>query len=476
MFLTSHAGTPLSESQLLSICQASPDEPARESGLVLRQMRRSRASPTSPYLTAFPKASSSTDTINESLPPPSDRTTPQPGSKAYKRASSISILSGLGVQIPDAPESSSPVPSVQESPSKSPSKKGKLRNFFGQRPPSELITTHLAEYFPFTEKKVLERTRRQSMMRAPTNRRDSIMSLNPKAQSRFSVSTQGSRASNRNSVASRMSVSPSVRERSPPPPMPDASASPPRVSISNEDGRPLEDILKESKRTSRPHLLPPVAFPSESLADSMNLSGSRPGSRLSVASSKRMSYIQELRSKRDVSDTASMITVDEITAEVESRESTGSKDSSDSEEWTAVESGDADTKSIREIPEEEEEEEEGEGEEEEDELEEEAEDDATEGTLTDEEGEPKAITSRGGKFNACETHVWVLTFRLQRGQLSGSRVPSSAQGPSEKCILAWTPLLVCLWRSSKSSYRRRPHPMPSASRVCSMLSNVRSNS
>ena len=108
---------------------------------------------------------------------------------------------------------------------------------------------------------------------------------------------------------------------------------------------------------SRPHLLPPVAFPSESLSESLNLSGSRPGSRLSVASSKRMSYIQELRSKRDVSDTASMITVDEITAEVESRqENSGSKDSSDSEDWTAVESVDADTQSIKEVPEDEDEE------------------------------------------------------------------------------------------------------------------------
>jgi hypothetical protein len=143
---------------------------------------------------------------------------------------------------------------------------------------------------------------------------------------------------------------------------------------------------------SRPHLLPPVAISSESLSESLNLTGSRPGSRLSVASSKRMSYIQELRSKRDVSDTASMMTVDEITAEVESRrESAGS----DSDEWTAVEAGDVDAQSIKEIPEEEEEERE-----EEEEFEEEEEAEVTEGTLTDEEGEPgKAITSQGGKFN-----------------------------------------------------------------------------
>jgi hypothetical protein len=39
---------------------------------------------------------------------------------------------------------------------------------------------------------------------------------------------------------------------------------------------------------------------------------------MSIAS-KRMSYMTELRSKRDKSDTASLMTVDEITAEVENR-------------------------------------------------------------------------------------------------------------------------------------------------------------
>jgi len=47
---------------------------------------------------------------------------------------------------------------------------------------------------------------------------------------------------------------------------------------------------------------------------------------------KRMSYITELRSKRDVSDSASFITVDEITAEVESRRENGDADNG----WTAI--------------------------------------------------------------------------------------------------------------------------------------------
>ncbi|KIJ44048.1 hypothetical protein M422DRAFT_129533, partial [Sphaerobolus stellatus SS14] len=95
-------------------------------------------------------------------------------SKQTKRASTISILSGLGVPDPEralAPPTheskpSSPTPSLKAT--------NKLRNFSGQRPPSELITNHLQEYFPYTEKKVLQRTHRQSMMFK--NRPDSIRS------------------------------------------------------------------------------------------------------------------------------------------------------------------------------------------------------------------------------------------------------------------------------------------------------------
>lgn len=59
----------------------------------------------------------------------------------------------------------------------------KARNFMGQRPPSELISSHLADYFPATEKKVLERTARRSIYgRASSsirsNKRDSTWSFN----------------------------------------------------------------------------------------------------------------------------------------------------------------------------------------------------------------------------------------------------------------------------------------------------------
>jgi mitogen-activated protein kinase kinase kinase len=53
--------------------------------------------------------------------------------------------------------------------------------------------------------------------------------------------------------------------------------------------------------------------------------------------SNRMSYMTELRSKRDRSDTASLMTVGEITAEVESRRaSTSNEREADFDDWTKV--------------------------------------------------------------------------------------------------------------------------------------------
>ncbi|CCM02382.1 uncharacterized protein FIBRA_04477 [Fibroporia radiculosa] len=403
-------GSPLTEAQLLSVCHAPLDDPSREYGLTLRligRTRRPRARSTSPSSPVF--ASKEKDIDDELLSPDNPLLGAQtPATKAMKRASSISILSGLGVQIPDkALESSTSSPT--QSPTKTPAsvkRPSKLRNFFGQRPPSELITTHLAEYFPFTEKKVLERTRRQSMMRAGTagapGKRDSVASWNPPSSSRFSVSTISSQRGLSPSIsASSTSAAFPERPLSPPPPLPlAATTEAPRLSLSTDDGRSFElsgsgqEDDEAYRRLSSPHILPPVAFPSESLSESLNLDstqlGSRPKSRTMSVSSRRMSFMTELRSKRDRSDTASLLTVDEITAEVESRQESSELklDSDGSDEWTKVDLGDdAEKQSIKEELEEEEEEEE-----EEDTEEEEVGDDDE--TLN--EDEPgKAITSAG---------------------------------------------------------------------------------
>ncbi|KAH9079546.1 Pkinase-domain-containing protein [Lactarius deliciosus] len=324
---------PLTEAQLLSVCHAPPNDPAREHGLTLRRIAKAKRPKPIVYA-----ASTSNGHEDDNLPS-TDNTGLTP--KRMKRASTVSVLSGLGVEDPERVLESPSSPTPPDSGGKGPTGflKGrvKARNFFGQRPPSELITNHLTEYFPFTEKKVLERTARHSMLRAggSIGRRDSTISFNPRSSSRFSISTVNSRkpSSLRGSVYSLATTGLEVSnqhieiESSGTEPTED----PPRVSLSTDDGSSLLESEDENP-PSQAHLLPPVDL--ESFTESMsNLAAQSLDRRLSTSSSmKRMSYITELRSKRDVSDSASFITVDEITAEVESRRENGDEDNG----WTAI--------------------------------------------------------------------------------------------------------------------------------------------
>jgi len=266
-----------------------------------------------------------------------------------KRASTVSVLSGLGVEDPEKALESPSSPTQTDSDEKGPASlfkaPARLRNFFGQRPTSELITNHLTEYFPFTEKKVLERTARHSMLRAggSIGRRDSTMSFNPRSSSRFSVSTVGSRkaSSQRGSVYSLAALNPEKPTRNVESVANDRTEKPPRTALSTDEGGSLSLESENEEKTPNPqgrgpqaHLLPPVDFSLESFTETMDkLTGQPLDRRLSSASSmKRMSYITELRSRRDVSDSASFITVDEITAEVESRRENGDVDNG----WTAI--------------------------------------------------------------------------------------------------------------------------------------------
>lgn len=100
-----------------------------------------------------------------------------------------------------------------------------------------------------------------------------------------------------------------------------------------------------------------------------------------------MSYMTELRSKRDRSDTASLMTVDEITAEVESRRESTTLTRNSDPDWTKVEAEDSDTVGNTLT-------------EEVDELDEpaEVEDDTLNDEADDEDDEPGvAVTSKGGK-------------------------------------------------------------------------------
>lgn len=325
-------GEPLTEAELLSICHAPPDHPTREHGLTLRRLRRLDDRSASP----------SPGQVRSS--------TPNQTSRSTKRASSISILSGLGVHDPEkALDPPSPTlgrlsPAIQNN--KRPSK---LRNFFGQRPPSELITNHLTEYFPFTEKKVLERTARHSILRSGPllSERDSALSFHQ--PSRLSSSTQSShgRTSISPTRSSFSSTAPSVPEKAGQGDLADDSGERiPRMSLSTEDGRSI-DLHEDGEGVgidSTPQLLPPIPFPSESFSESLQgiTGSSRPKSRTLSIASKRMSYMTELRSKRDRSDTASLMTVDEITAEVESRRVSTALDlpTPGVDDWTKVDAED----------------------------------------------------------------------------------------------------------------------------------------
>ncbi|KAK2466884.1 hypothetical protein APHAL10511_001142 [Amanita phalloides] len=350
-------GEPLTEAELMSICHAPPDHPSREPGLFLRRMVKMRRQDdlngsSSPSQGKFPNVTVSTSNT----------------SKSTKRASTMSVLSGLsGFGVRDsepAVEPPSPTPGSGISGRSSPAlsanarRPSKLRNFFGQRPPSELITNHLSEYFPFTEKKVLQRTARNSMMFKSGTRRDSSASFVPPLPSRFSSSSQGSGVTIGNSprtsivsVAPQLSENSSISATNKEPQTKIKAEDIPRMSLSTDDGHSvlLDNVEPPGKVLSEQQLLPPIPFPSESLSDSLQNFTSEPGQRSSSPASRamstashRMSYMTELRSKRDRSDTASMVTVDEITAEVESRRATkisvktGEQNSDVEDGWTRV--------------------------------------------------------------------------------------------------------------------------------------------
>ena len=105
----------------------------------------------------------------------------------------------------------------------------RLRNFFGQRPPSELISSNLAEYFPDHEKNVLEETVRNSIRRSTR--------MSHASGRRFSTATTASTASSRD------------KDIPPLPPMSDVwkdnasissgMATPPRLPMARPQARPL---------------------------------------------------------------------------------------------------------------------------------------------------------------------------------------------------------------------------------------------
>ncbi len=186
----------LSDNELLAICHApQPHDPLRERGLTLRRIpnhlpgedaRRVPARSGRNKLEAF---------FGERMPV-AQMQPAGPGSAAHtdegdagsvtisgkkmKRASTVSIMSGLGVgpfSSSSSASASTHTANTAKTDAKQPSKKdtkhatsptvsskpSKIRNFFGQRPPSELINTNLADFFPSTDSRALQRTARRSI-------------------------------------------------------------------------------------------------------------------------------------------------------------------------------------------------------------------------------------------------------------------------------------------------------------------------
>lgn len=305
----------LPDTELIAVC-TSMNRPERQKGLMIRKVHHPRrgggdfapharmtsasssrlgSSPTSPgYGHVQVDPASPTPSSPESLSEHERRASYNP----MNRASTVSVMSGLlDWNQPVVPL---PVPSQSMGAERSSFLGGprKLRNFFGHRPPSELISSHLADYFPSAEKKLL----RRSM----ASRRSVAMQSGARPQSQWSNDSRMSwseAAANVGSMPSRFSMSSVGSVDS------GLLAAPPVPAKDHYAPTALNDD-KESNRRASALLLSPTTEETQSSAMS---------SRLSVYSTTTTA------SKRD-SDNASLLTVDEITAAVEHRRASWAED------------------------------------------------------------------------------------------------------------------------------------------------------
>ncbi|KNZ44308.1 hypothetical protein VP01_92g13 [Puccinia sorghi] len=257
---TNTAGTirQLDENELLELCRTT-NRPERQRGLLLhsvasgKRANRKAASPffggdevivtgVSPNLSptlagsSSPLSAGQQTKVNGEQQPVADQLVGSqsqknkhlpPPRKARNRASVVSVMSGLMI---DPSRHSEPLPpdyqaSLQQHSnidnnnnnqaamsmaggaaggervsSLLASGRGKLRNFFGHRPPSEIISNHLVDYFPSVEnKKHLSKTVRQSVPTKPTEHQSPYISVadfsgtnEPMDRSRMSLDTMSS--------------------------------------------------------------------------------------------------------------------------------------------------------------------------------------------------------------------------------------------------------------------------------------------
>ncbi|WAR58884.1 hypothetical protein PtB15_10B223 [Puccinia triticina] len=227
------------------------------------------------------------------------KTDPPPPRKTRNRASVVSVMSGLMI---DPTRHSEPLPpdyqaslhqhAVHPEASSSgvgtgdrvtsllASGRGKLRNFFGHRPPSEIISNHLVDFFPAVEnKKHLSKSVRQSVRKSLAIRRSS----------QFSTLGRGS------------------WDLAGYPPVPGGPAQMGRLST--DSGRSEQGRLSGADFTHTVHL----EEPSEG--------GRRMSTEDTLGSLPDPAMAGRLGVKKGPreSDAASMLTLDEVTAEVENR-------------------------------------------------------------------------------------------------------------------------------------------------------------
>lgn len=234
----------VSDGELLRISQdVSRPERAR---LILRR----KGSPPSPrsteFLTAQQIAREQQDSANKNV-------------AIHENANKPKIIALTGQHPheirPTSPGQLSPIPvaDAPASPGLSRNTSKKIAAFFGQRPPSELISSNLAEYFPDHEHKVLERTVRNSI------RRSARMSK----YNRLSVATTGSYASSLSDAPPVPSVGDAWLNASP------SGALPPLPSISSRTARPLsirKSFLPSTSFSDHRDSLVPVPEDGETLS------------------------------------------------------------------------------------------------------------------------------------------------------------------------------------------------------------------
>lgn len=281
------------------------------------------AEPSSPAPSSPTSGSDRDEVLSAVAPTPPQKQRQQ--RNTMNRASTVSIMSGLNWGFGGGSGGTSQAQTRSPSAGFLQSNHQKLRSFFGQRPPSELINTHLVEYFPSaaSEKKILSKTVRNNVRKSMLRRNSSFnpalagagktswdasgdnQSMQGLGLSRFSMSSAGS--NHRDSVDTI-------------PPLP------------SKDGKVLVSRFSEDydSAPSRPamtgHLSASSVAPSISIEsddedgnDARSVSSGmtrrttrreRPSSRLSVWS--------QAKSNRD-SDSASILTVEEITEDLEKR-------------------------------------------------------------------------------------------------------------------------------------------------------------